>query len=298
MSVAAAAAALAVVFLPGVPAVAGVVVGIPFVLVVPGYAVVSCLFPRAGETTPRADGRTAWTSRLALSVGASVGAVGAVAGVLDFTVWGFGRESVAAGLVAVTVLAAAVAAYRRGRAPAEARVSVPLSGLLDRARSVGVGGGPAGVLLTVVVVVAAVGAAGVVAEEATSSAPTTELFVLGSDGTDTGADGAYPTNLTVDRPTDVTVGVGVSGSRGLDGTVVGHLERVAVDGDAVTVTRRWEVARFDVSVGGDERTLVDHAVTPPRPGERLRLTYRLYEEGAERPVRQVHVWVSVAAPDS
>ncbi|QPV62855.1 DUF1616 domain-containing protein [Halosimplex litoreum] len=285
--------ALAVALVPGVPPLVGLVVGVPFVLLVPGYALVAAVFPRAGETTPWDERRVFWTSRLALSVGGSVVAVGAVAGALDFTVWGFAREPVAVGLVAFTVVAAAVARFRRARVPAAARVTVTPGAVGTRLRSVAVGDGVAGAALTVVVLVAAVGAAGVVAEEATSTAETTELFVVGEVDGERVA-GAHPTNLTVGRPADVTVGVGVSGPDSFDGTVVGHLERAAVEGDTVRVTRRWEVARFGVSVEPGDRSLVEHTVTPRRPGDPLRLTYRLYPDGADRPLREVHVWVAVA----
>jgi len=287
--------ALEVASIPGVPPVVGLVVGVPFVLVGPGYALVAAVFPRAGETTPRGAGAVSWPSRLALSVGGSVVAVGAVAGALDFTVWGFGRETVAVGLAAFTVVAAAVARYRRARVPVGARVTVTADAVGTRLRSIVVGDGVAGVALTVVVLVAAVGAAGVVAEEATSTAETTELFVVGEGPDGDLVAGAHPRNLTVDRPADVTVGVGVSGSDSLDGTVVGHLERIAVEGDTVRVARQREVARFGVSVEPGDRSLVEHTVTPRRAADRLRLTYRLYPDGADRPVREVHVWVAAAS---
>ncbi|ELZ24240.1 hypothetical protein C475_13362 [Halosimplex carlsbadense 2-9-1] len=286
--------ALAVALVPGVPPAVGLVVGVPFVLLVPGYALVAAVFPRAGETTPRGEGSVSWASRLALSVGGSVVAVGAVSGALDFTVWGFARESVTVGLAAFTVLAATVARYRRARVPAGARVTVTAEAVGTRLRSIVVGDGVAGAALTVLVLAAAVGAAGVVAEEANSTAETTELFIVGSGPDDQPAAGAHPTNLTVGRPSDVTVGVGVSGPESLDGTVVGHLERVAVEGDTVRVTRQREVARFDVSVAPGDRSLVEHAVTPTRTGDRLRLTYRLYPDGTDRPIREAHVWVGVA----
>ncbi|MFB6139084.1 MAG: DUF1616 domain-containing protein [Halosimplex sp.] len=147
-TVAFAVVAVAVALIPGVPAGLSLVVGVPFVLLVPGYALVAVVFPRAGETTPRSDARVSWVSRLASSVGASVVAVAAVAGALDFTVWGFRRESITVGLAAFTVVASVVAAYRRGRVPAGARVRVAPGAIGARARSAVLGEGIAGIALS------------------------------------------------------------------------------------------------------------------------------------------------------
>jgi len=100
----------AVVFSPaGTVRPLAIAVGLPFVLVVPGYALVSAVFPRAGETASLSSG-TSWLARLGLSVVGSVVAVALVGGVLDFTVWGFQRTPVVAGLCLFTLAHSLVAA--------------------------------------------------------------------------------------------------------------------------------------------------------------------------------------------
>ncbi|MBX0322130.1 DUF1616 domain-containing protein [Halomicroarcula sp. F13] len=271
-----------------------IVVGIPFVLLVPGYALVSAVFPRAGETAPGATARTSWLARLGLSVGGSVVAVAVVGGVLEFTVWGFQRPAVVAGLCLVTLGATAVAWARRRRVPADVRAGTDLGSVRDWTVAAVTDEGALGIALTVLVLVAGVGAVGVVAQEATDTAGVTEFYLLGENDSGELRAGDHPTELTVGDPTTVGIGVGARGPDGFEGTVVGRLERVTVENDTVTVTDAEELVRFPVSVAAGESTVTRHTVRPTTAGDDLRLTYRLYRSGAQSPVRQVHVWVHVS----
>ncbi|WP_135301881.1 DUF1616 domain-containing protein [Haloarcula amylovorans] len=274
---------------------AAIFVGLPFVLLVPGYALVSAVFPRAGEAAPGSFSGTSWLARLGLSVGGSVVAIAVVGVVLDFTVWGFQRTAVLAGLCLVTLAATALAFYRRRRIPADTRVTLHFSTVRSRARHAVAGEGAVGVLLTALVVVAAVGAVGVVAQDSMPSADVTAFYVLGENAAgDLRAD-SQPKQLTAGEPATVGIGVGVRGPKAFDGTVVGRLERVSVDGDSVRVRRSQELARFPVQVGAGESVIERHTIRPSMTGERLRLTYRLYRAGDQSPARQVHVWTTVSA---
>ncbi|PAU85583.1 hypothetical protein CK500_02660 [Halorubrum salipaludis] len=266
--------------------------GLPFVLLVPGYALVSAVFPRAGETAPRSEGQTSWTARLGLSVAASTVTVALVGVALDFTVWGFGRTAVVVGLSVVTLGATSLAWYRRRRLPVTAQAGASVDAVRARVRSVALGDGLAGVALTLVVLVAAVGAVGVVADESTGTASVTEFYVLGEDGSGDLVAGSYPSNATAGEPTTLGVGVGTLRSD-FDGRVVVSLERVTVEGDAVSVDESRELDRFDVRVSAGETNVTRRTVRPRTVGERLRLTARLYRDGSDSPVRQVHVWLTV-----
>ncbi|GGO00938.1 DUF1616 domain-containing protein [Haloarcula pellucida] len=271
-----------------------IVVGIPFVVLVPGYALVSAVFPRAGEAAPGATTRTSWLARLGLSVGGSVVAVAVVGGVLDFTIWGFQRTAVVGGLCLLTLLATAVAWSRRRRVPADVRAGTDFGSVRDRTVAVVTDEGTLGIALTVLVLVAGVGAVGVVAQEATDAAGVTEFYLLGENDAGELRAGDHPTELTVGDPTTVGVGVGARGPDGFDGTVVGRLERVTVENDTVTVTDSEELVRFPVSVAAGESAVTRHTIRPTTAGDALRLTYRLYRSDAQSPVRQVHVWVRVS----
>ncbi|MBV0923976.1 DUF1616 domain-containing protein [Halomicroarcula limicola] len=274
---------------------AAILVGLPFVLLVPGYALVSAVFPRAGEAAPSSFSETSWLARLGLSVGGSVVAIAVVGVVLDFTVWGFRRTAVLSGLSLVTLAATAFAFYRRRRTPADARVSLRFSTIRSRTRDAVTGGGVVGIALSVLVVVAAAGAVGVVARDSTPSSNVTAFYVLGENAAgDLRAD-SQPKRLTAGEPATVGIGVDVRGPESFEGRVVGSLERVSVDGDSVRVRRSRELVRFPVRVEAGGSVVDRHVIRPSMTGERLRLTYRLYRTDDRSPVRQVHVWTTVTA---
>ena len=268
------------------------VVGVPVVLLVPGYALVAAVFPRAGETAPTA-GAPSWMSRLTLSVAGSVVVVAAVGVVLDFSVWGFGRSAVVAGLSSVSLVAVAVAWLRRRRLPAADAAGVSLAAVGGRTRSLAVGESPLGVVLTLLVVATAVGSVAVIAEDTTSPGSVTEFYVLGGAEAGDLVAGAYPSNLTVGEPATVGIGVGASRESGFEGRVVATLERLDVGPNTTRITSSQRLGGFDITVPSGERTVRRHTIQPTMVGDRLRLTYRLYERGVDRPVRRVQVWVSV-----
>ena len=269
-----------------------IVVGLPFVLLVPGYALVSAVFPAAGETGPLPARTTSWVGRLGLSVGGSVVAVAVVGGTLDFTVWGFQREAVVAGLGLFTLAATGVAWYRRAQLPVGRRAGTDAAALAARTRSIVVGEGPAGLLLTLVVLVSAAGAVGVVAQESTERGEVTEFYILGQNESGALVAEDYPSEVSVGEPTTVGIGLGATGGQ-FEGTVVATLDRVSREGDRVRIRESRRLGEFNVTAAAGETTVRRHTVQPPFAGARLRLTYRLYRQGADSPLRQVHIWLTV-----
>lgn len=269
-----------------------IAVVLPIVLLAPGYAIVAAVFPRAGETAPGVRG-TSFVARLVLSVAGSVVAIALVGIALDFSVWGFQRSAVIVGLAAVTALATAVAWVRRRRLPAGAAAGISRGDLWRHLRSLPAGETPFGALLTLLVLAAVVGAAGVVAQDSQSSADVTEFFVLGPTDDGELVAGSYPATLIAGTPTTVGIGVGTTRPDGFEGRVVATLDRVTVGDSEVQVTESQRLGSFDISVESGQRRVRRHTVQPTLFGEDLRLTYRLYERGAERPLRRVQLRVAV-----
>ena len=112
--------------------------GLGFVLFVPGYVVVSALFPRrgpsateAGETTADAvpdspaGSRISGVERVVLSVGMSLIVAPLVGVVLTVTPWGLQTVPFVVGLSLVTLLGTVAAAIRRWAVPEADRFVVP-----------------------------------------------------------------------------------------------------------------------------------------------------------------------------
>lgn len=298
------------------------VVGLPFLLLVPGYTLLSVLFPArrstsdgdaaVGSDSGVDDGETGMADtirdsglstleRVVLAGGTSVALLALLGAVLDGTAWGLALTPTLVAVGGLSLCFAFLGARRRLSVPPSRRPDVPLRAALGSLRGLPVGASRAERLLTLVVLVTALGA-GVSVGYAVSpdgqSDNYTEFYLLteAPDGT-LAADG-YPTELTAGTPESLVVGVTNHERESVTYTVVTSLDRVDGDGETAAVLERRELDRYTVTLAHEETSLTPRTVTPELAGERLRLTYRLYR--GDPPVtdtleayRTVHLWVDV-----
>ena len=171
-----------------------------YLFVVPGYALLAVLFPRAAALS--------LLERGVFSVGASLALVGLLGIPLDATPWGIQLWTLLAVQVYVVLILLGITLGRRRRLDPSDRAAplAVLSGRLSMAwerRNV-VGGGSR--ILQVAIVLAVVGAVGATAYTATTPLPSeqfTELYVLGAEGTIEGV----PANATAGGSVQLMLGV-------------------------------------------------------------------------------------------
>lgn len=96
-----------------------IALGIPFVLFLPGYALVSVLFPRRHDLSG--------IERIALSFGLSMAVVPLMALILNYTPWGIRLHPILITLALFNIVAAALAYYRQGKLVQEERLSFHLN---------------------------------------------------------------------------------------------------------------------------------------------------------------------------
>jgi len=305
--------------------VVGVLFGIPFVLFIPGYALVAALFP---ETNARSDGdetRTEaeseavarasnWAARridgferLVLSLGTSIAVVPLVALLLNFMPFGVRPAPVLFSVGGVTIICAVIGAVRRRRLPPEERLFIPYRRWLGNARSVAFGPRARGDrLATIAVVLAVVLTLGSVAY--TAAVPRggetfSEFYLVteNEDGEFVAAD--YPTEFTRGGREQLYVGIENRERRPANYTVIVQLQRVRTGNGSARVTSERDLHRFEVRLAHNESWRRQHAVAPRMTGERLRLTYLLYrgEPPADPRIgnayREVHIWIDVSNRD-
>ena len=100
------------------PAAARVVLGLPLVLFLPGYALVSLLFPsRSGLDA---------VERLVLAGGLSLASVPPIALAIEFSPWTLAPTPIVVALLGVVTVAGAGAGIRRSRLPREERFAAVL----------------------------------------------------------------------------------------------------------------------------------------------------------------------------
>jgi uncharacterized membrane protein/LysM repeat protein len=249
-----------------------IVLGLPFVLLLPGYVLVAALYPRKEDLDP--------IESAALSFGLSIAIVPLIGLALNYSPWGIRLNPILAFISLFIVMGAVAAMYRRRALPPEEAfaINVPLP-KQSQVR-------PASVAPALIVVLCLIGfgaAAAFLATSRGSSESFTEFYILGPDGRAEG----YP--RTLDLGDSLTVILGVVNHEGdatayeieatVDGQVAGLIDSLRLeDGE------RWE----------RPVTLV-----PNQADNSQKVEFLLYKEGmdgVDEVYRAVHLWVDVEGP--
>lgn len=306
-----------------------VVLGLSFVLFIPGYAFIAALFPEAGpaldETTtvespsPTEDMETtaaqpdepeenrgiSGLERVALSFGLSIAIVPLIGLVLNFTPFGIRLVPIVVSLTAVTVLFILIAAVRRWQLPPADRFQVPYktwfsaayaellepNSRTDAALNV----------LLVLSVLLALGSVGYAVAVPQQGEQFTEFYLLTENESGALVASDYPTEFEAGESKQITVGIGNHEHREMNYTVIAQMQRVSIVNNETRVQESSELHRFQATVGHNETWHRQHAVAPEMTGERLRLQYLLYRGTPAKPLnrsaayRELHLWVNVSA---
>ena len=245
------------------------VLGLAFVLYVPGYTLQAALFPRADDL----DG----PERLALSFGLSVAVVPPLALLLDALPWGIRLVPIVVAEATFMTVCAGVALVRRSRLPLQDRPVLewqfrPLEwwrGLRGVER-----------LLYAVLGLALLGFA--VGAVAIITAPRpgeklTEFYILGPEGLAEN----YPREVPAGQA--ITVTVGIANHEGVMAEYwVGAFVRNELVGQAGPLRLADEQT--------DERVL---DLVPTTGGDDVRIDIYLYRVGSDDPYRSLRLWVKV-----
>lgn len=290
-----------------------ILVGVPFVLFVPGYAVTAALFPESRESdagTDRTDARfftetregITLLERLLFSAGLSVVIVPLVGLALNFTPWGIGFASLALSIGGFTVTTALVASVRRHRLPPEARFRIPYedwyaavpSGLFQSSSRLEA-------TLNVVILLSTLialgsGAYAILGPQEDQSF--TEFYLLAENESGDLVADSYPTTFSEGQSETLVVGIGNHEHRTTEYSVIVRMQRFEMKNGSATVADTRQIDQFRVEVAANETVHRRHTVTPQMSGEWIRLQYLLYtgdppaNPTGENAYRSVHLWVN------
>lgn len=291
-----------------------VAAALPLLFFLPGYAILSTLFPRRGPDTGtpvarRLGGslglraRLDWAERLALSVAVSLALLPVVGVLLSVGGFGLAAPPVLATLSLLIVVGLVGGTVRRGGLPAEDRYRLPLDrvGAWTRAEVAERSALDAGLnAFLAVVVIASLAGIGYAVVAPPEPATGSTASILAPDGNGSFHADDYPETIPADGAT-LAVAVDNGHRTATSYTVVAELQRVQRSDGGVEVLERRTVGTWQPTVEAGEEWRREHVVEPELRGTGLRLTYYVYEGDApERPTvasadQSVYIRVDTAA---
>jgi len=283
-----------------------VVVGLPFVLFSPGYALVAALFPERARSTDDGDHEGIdGIERVTLSVGLSIAVTPLLGLVLNFTPWGIRLGPILVAVGGFTLVATGVAALRRWDVPEAQRFSPPYRAWLDAGRiELLEPDSRTDAVLNVVLVASvllAVGSVGYAVAVPKQGGTFTEFYLLTHRDNGSLVAANYPTEFTQGQARPVVVGIGNHEHHAETYTVVVELQRVSIRNDTTTVRAQHELQRFGAHLAANATWTSTRSIRPTMTGTRLRLAFLLYKRrppshpSVGNAYREAHLWVNVTA---
>jgi uncharacterized membrane protein len=284
---------LAISFLPDITALR-VVLGLPFILFFPGYALVLALFPRNDSIDA--------IERFALSFGLSFAVTALIGLGLNYTPWGIRLMPVLYSQTGFILLMSTVAFWRQSRMPASERFAV--------GGNVGFGQGTGKLdrVLSVVLAIAMVGTLGVLIY--TVAFPKvgekfTEFYILGTQGQATG----YPRDFMLSGGQVVSVGYddGQSQTGGTGNLIVGIINRertattyevtLLINGQPVPMVVDGAAVESLGPITLDNNKTFEKEIgfAPSQPGEHQKVEFVLLVGGKPYFDSPPHLWINATA---
>lgn len=274
--------------------------GLVLLLVLPGYATLTLLFPYGndpdGPTRSGIDG----LERAALSFGTSVALLPPLY-LLAFVIAGGSAPStmivfgVLDGFILVVTL---LGFFRRLRIDPAHRFDLPARRLSDGLDERSAETDRRTLLANVALGVAAVGTIGTLVYAITSPPDGehfSEFYLVTENDTGEYTAGNYRTTLTAGEPETGVLGIENHEGRTITYATVAELQRVDATGESVEVLERGARTRETITLAAGRSKHVQQEITPSMTGENLRLHYRLYRGApdGDPPYRELQLWVDV-----
>ncbi|WP_332899997.1 DUF1616 domain-containing protein [Haladaptatus sp. CMSO5] len=290
-----------------------ILVGLPLILVLPGYAMISALYPgRIPEegTHDRDDPKKGLrklpsnygmspVERIGLSIVASLALVPFVVFVLNF-VWALEVTPILLGVSALTLLLAVVALVLRLLLPAERQYRPSFGMRTDSASHTGSLGSSRSKLPTILLAVSLLLVAASAGFAATVPPQSEEFSALYYASVPTGQSEEAPGPFAAGQPADVPIGINNHEGEEVTYTVVGELQRVEqADNGELQVVEEEELVRQEITVADGENATQNVTVEPTLTGGNLRMAFYLYKgdvpenPSADNAYRSIHRWVTV-----
>lgn len=244
-----------------------IVLGLPFVLLFPGYVLVIALFPKK-------EGMGG-VERVVLSFGLSIAVASLIGLILNYTAWGITLESTLYSIASFIFILSTIAWFRQRRLTKEARFSIEFQLTVP-----GWGGGIWDKTLSVILVVSILGALGMlgyVIAKPKVGERFTEFYILGREGKAID----YPKELLVGEEGKVIVGI-----INQEHETVSYRLEVRING-----MKSNEVG--PIVLEHEEERELEVSFVPLVSGNNQKVEFLLYKQGQTEACQSLHLWVEV-----
>jgi len=248
------------------------ILGLLFILFLPGYSLIAALFPKMGDL----DG----IERAALSFGLSIAVAPLIGLGLNYTPFGIKLTPILISLSVFTISMLFIAFLRRKRIPEGERFSVDFAGFFKSIISSFNTGSRTDKILSIVLLVSIILAFSMTVYVIVSpkeGEKFTEFYILGPDGEASD----YPTNLTAGQKGTVIIGVVNHEYKNTTYSLVLKLNNRTINQQNITLTHKEKYENtFNFTVPGSR--------------EKQKLEFLLYKLPDENTVyRSLHLWINV-----
>jgi uncharacterized membrane protein len=246
-----------------------IILGLPFILFIPGYTLTVALFPKRAELNGIA--------RVALSFGLSI-AVSVLMGlILHYTPWGIGLYPIVVSLALFIFVTSIIAWYRRRRLPTEEGFPIRLNTDFLRWRATS----RLNKVLTLILsafILGVIGTLAYVIVTPKAGEKFTEFYVLGLDGKAEN----YPKELIVGEEGNVILGI------------VNHeQENDMVYRVEITINSEVNDTIGPLALANEAKWQSEVGFTPHKVGDNQKAEFVLYKQGEDKPYKLLYLWVDV-----
>lgn len=249
-------------------AILQLILGVPFVLFLPGYVLLAAILPQKSALE--------YLERLLLSFALSILIITIIGTILNYTPAGLRLYPVLISILVFIVATTAIAWYRRRRLPPVERSSYVITLTLPSWR----GQSPAVrvlyVILTAVILVT-IGTLSYVIVKPQAAESFTEFYAVGPGNTAAG----YPGELRVGEKASVNL------------VIINHEHRDASYRIETTVAGHNQGSLGPAILKDGEKVELTASFTPDKPGSNQQVGFLLYKDNGTEPYLTLHIWINV-----
>jgi uncharacterized membrane protein len=249
------------------------ILGLVFAFFIPGYVIVSALFPSKGSINT--------IERITLSFGLSFTIVPLIGLLLNYSRLGFELYSILMSFIAFTIIFSIIAWYRRDKIPIEERFCIKITMALPTKEEL-LTADKIVTILVVISIIIAVCIAVYVTFLPQIGEQYTEFFIFDENRTTED----YPKNLTIGETGSVIVGIFCHEYERTMYTV--EINLLNVTGERANLTLK----QYNVTLEQDKsnETIFNFSISDTGT---YKMQFILYINNAKEPYRELHLWIKV-----